>query len=140
MKFDTLSFLLGLVVAIIISLLFVKKSFYEGSLFTDAMTIEDAQKLMDNETETMKIQYQQKDQNGTATEEDKKKYQDDLIKLSTDFNTFMMKKSMETPAPSPAPSPAPETQAPAPAPETQAPVAPTMTPQTSTYEIEPYAG
>jgi hypothetical protein len=81
----------------------------------------------------MKIQYQQKEQNGAVSEEDKKKYQDDLIKVSTDFNAFMMKKSMEGSSPSPAPAPAPEVPV-------AAPEAPSPAPQTSTYEIEPYHG
>jgi len=136
MKFDTLSFLFGIVVAVIIGLVytafFVKKSFYDSMLFSDAMSMEEAQKLLDSETETMKNQYQQKEQNGTVSEEDKKKYQDDLIKLSTDFSAFMNKKSIQT---AEAASPAPAPEAPSPVPE-----APSPAPQTSTYEIEPYHG
>jgi hypothetical protein len=138
MKFDIISFSIGLAVAIIISLMYTtfvaKKSFYEGSIFTDAMSIEDAQKLLNNETETMAINYQEKDQKGLVTEDVKKQYQDDLIKVTSDFNSFMTKKSFENvgqteefASPAPAPAPVPQDVAP-------------PSPQTSTYEIEPYHG
>jgi|APGre2960657505_1045072.scaffolds.fasta_scaffold249428_2 hypothetical protein len=138
MKFDTFSFLIGLAVAIIIGMLYTtfvaKKSFYEGSMFSDGMSVEDARKLLDNETETMKIKYQQKEQSGTITDDDKKKYQDGFIRVSTDFNSFMTKKSFENAveeSPSPAP---PQEPSASPAP----PQEPSPSPQTSTYEIEPY--
>jgi len=125
MKFDTSSFLIGFVAAIIIvlcyTIFFSKKSFYESVVFTDDMSMEEAQKLLESETERMKNEYQQKEKDGTVSEEEKKKYQDDLIKLSTDFSSFMNKKSIKVE----------ETASPAPAP-------PQETSQTSTYQVEPY--
>lgn len=130
MKFDTFSFFIGFVVAIILGViyntLFSKKSFYESVVFTDDMSMEEAQKLLESETEKMKLQYQELEKNGTVSEEEKKKYQEDLIKLSTDFSFFMNKKSILT------------NEAPSPAPEAPVSEAPTPAPQTSTYEIEPY--
>ena len=139
MKFDTFSFLIGLAVAIIIGMLYTtfvaKKSFYEGSIFSDAMSVEDARKLLDNETETMQINYQQKEKSGTITDDDKKKYQDGFIRVSTDFNSFMTKKSFENAVEESSASPAPQQESSAsPAP----PQEPSPSPQTSTYKIEPY--
>ena len=112
-----------------------KKSFYEGSIFSDAMSVEDARKLLDNETETMQINYQQKEKSGTITDDDKKKYQDGFIRVSTDFNSFMTKKSFENAVEESSASPAPQQESSAsPAP----PQEPSPSPQTSTYKIEPY--
>jgi hypothetical protein len=115
MKFDTFSFFIGFVVAVILGLiyntLFPRKSFYDSIIFTDAMSMEEAKKLLDTETEKLQIQYQELEKNGAVSEEAKKKYQDDLVKISTDFAQFMNKKSITseeaTPPPPPVPPPSP---------------------------------
>lgn len=73
--------------------------------------MEEAKKLLDTETEKLQIQYQELEKNGAVSEEAKKKYQDDLVKISTDFAQFMNKKSITseeaTPPPPPVPPPSP---------------------------------
>jgi hypothetical protein len=148
MKLDARSFLVGIVFAVAMYLLFGllrrRTSFYDGININENMTYDEARNLRNTELRRLMDEHAKNMETVQNVEQGDKfvaDHSDAVAKLEAQLAIFEMKKSQKSPAPSnaqeappveesafasPAASPAPETPSPA--------------PQTSTYEIEPYHG
>lgn len=125
MAFKYTIFFIGILVGIILSLLFRRVSLFEATIFDDKMTVDEAKKMHDDAVEKLSKEHEEKAKDVSdpkVAEQMAKELQDNLIKLSSDLNTFMTKKSFQAQPEAPAAQAAPE-----------APAA-----QTSTFKSESY--
>ena len=105
MAFEYTVFLIGILVGIILTLLFRRMSSFESPMFDDKLTVEEAKKMHDDAVEKLSKEHEEKAKDVSdpkVAEQMAKELQDNLIKLSSDLNTFMTKKSFQAAPEAPA--------------------------------------